>query len=153
MLVRTRNENADIANNYSALPLNGSSNASLSEFRGTARNSESHCWSRGQQGHKPEGICRNRFSRCSTDGQVRRIQFLDAAPQTTVGSARSAFRMDHHRRPDMVASYDKRAWHCNPSGTKTSYRRWPVRCLHVDTAESISDNEEFQQQDLGSFCS
>jgi hypothetical protein len=39
-LFRTRNENADIANNYSALPLNGSSNAELSEFRGTARNSE-----------------------------------------------------------------------------------------------------------------
>ena len=35
MLVRTRNENADIANNYSAIPLNGSSNAKLSEFRGT----------------------------------------------------------------------------------------------------------------------
>jgi len=40
MLVRTRNENADIANSYSAIPLNGSSNAQLSEFRGTARNSE-----------------------------------------------------------------------------------------------------------------
>jgi hypothetical protein len=40
MLVRTRNENADIANTYSAIPLNGSSNARLSEFRGTARNSE-----------------------------------------------------------------------------------------------------------------
>src|SRR5215470_9446178 len=40
MLVRTRNENADIANSYSAIPLNGSSNAKLSEFRGTARNSE-----------------------------------------------------------------------------------------------------------------
>jgi hypothetical protein len=40
MLVRTRNENADIANNYSAIPLNGSPNATLSEFRGTARNAE-----------------------------------------------------------------------------------------------------------------
>src|SRR5262249_29064745 len=40
LLVRTRNENADIANNFSAIPLNGSSNAKLSEFRGTARNSE-----------------------------------------------------------------------------------------------------------------
>src|SRR5262249_18456583 len=40
MLVRTRNENADIANTYSAIPLKGSSNARLSEFRGTARNSE-----------------------------------------------------------------------------------------------------------------
>lgn len=40
MLVRTRNENADIANSYSAIPLDGSSNAELSEFRGTARNSE-----------------------------------------------------------------------------------------------------------------
>src|SRR5262245_44500531 len=40
LLVRSRNENADIANNFSAVPLNGSSNAKLSEFRGTARNSE-----------------------------------------------------------------------------------------------------------------
>jgi len=40
MLVRTRNQNADIANTYSAIPLNGTSNAHLSEFRGTARNSE-----------------------------------------------------------------------------------------------------------------
>src|SRR5215813_6269871 len=40
MLVRARNENADIANTYSAIPLNGSSNSKLSEFRGTARNSE-----------------------------------------------------------------------------------------------------------------
>jgi hypothetical protein len=40
MLLRTRNENADIANKYSAVPLNGSSNAKLSEFRGSARNSE-----------------------------------------------------------------------------------------------------------------
>jgi len=40
MLVRSRNQNADIANSYSAIPLNGSSNATLSEFRGTARNSE-----------------------------------------------------------------------------------------------------------------
>ena len=39
-LFRARNENADIANNFSAIPLNGSSNAHLSEFRGTARNSE-----------------------------------------------------------------------------------------------------------------
>jgi len=40
ILVRTRNENADIANNYSAVPLNGSPNAKLSEFRGSVRNSE-----------------------------------------------------------------------------------------------------------------
>ena len=39
MLVRTRNENADIANNFSAVPLDGSPNAKLSEFRGSARNS------------------------------------------------------------------------------------------------------------------
>ena len=39
-LVRTRNENADIANSYSNIPLNGSSNSRLSEFRGSVRNSE-----------------------------------------------------------------------------------------------------------------
>jgi hypothetical protein len=50
MLVRTRNENADIANNYSAIPLNGSSNAKLSEFRGTARNSEQSLLVQGTAG-------------------------------------------------------------------------------------------------------
>ena len=47
MLVRTRNQNADIANSFSAIPLNGSSNAGLSEFRGTARNSEFSLFLRG----------------------------------------------------------------------------------------------------------
>jgi hypothetical protein len=50
MLVRSRNENADIANNYSAIPLNGSSNAKLSEFRGTARNSEFSLLAQGTAG-------------------------------------------------------------------------------------------------------
>jgi hypothetical protein len=50
MLVRTRNENADIANSYSAIPLNGSSNAKLSEFRGTARNSEFSLLVQGRAG-------------------------------------------------------------------------------------------------------
>jgi len=40
VLVRTRNENADVANNYSGIPLNGTSNSELSEFRGTARGSQ-----------------------------------------------------------------------------------------------------------------
>jgi hypothetical protein len=40
VLVRTRNENADVANNYSGIPLNGTSNSKLSEFRGTARGSQ-----------------------------------------------------------------------------------------------------------------
>ena len=39
-LVRTRNENADAATSYFAIPLDGSSNANLSELRGTARNSQ-----------------------------------------------------------------------------------------------------------------
>jgi len=39
-LVRTRNENADMATSYSTVPLNGSSNANLSELRGTARTSQ-----------------------------------------------------------------------------------------------------------------
>jgi hypothetical protein len=39
-LVRTRNENADVATSYSAIPLDGSSNANLSELRGTARTSQ-----------------------------------------------------------------------------------------------------------------
>src|SRR4029077_6832609 len=40
ILVRTRNENADMANSYTTIPINGSPNAHLSEFRGTVRNSE-----------------------------------------------------------------------------------------------------------------
>lgn len=39
-LFRTRNENADIANSYTLIPLNGSSNARLSEFRGSVRASQ-----------------------------------------------------------------------------------------------------------------
>src|SRR5208337_30096 len=38
-LVRTRNENADISNTYTGIPLNGTSNSKLSEFRGSARDS------------------------------------------------------------------------------------------------------------------
>ena len=39
-LYRSRNENADIANSYTSVPLNGSPNANLSELRGSIRNSE-----------------------------------------------------------------------------------------------------------------
>ena len=67
MLVRTRNENADIANNYSAIPLNGSSNAKLSEFRGTARNSEFSLLVQGRAG------------RTKLKGYVE-TDFLGAAP-------------------------------------------------------------------------
>lgn len=38
-LVRTRNENADIANTYAGVPLNGTSNSKLTEFRGSVRDS------------------------------------------------------------------------------------------------------------------
>ena len=38
-LVRTRNENADISNTYTGIPLNGTSNSKLSEFRGSSRDS------------------------------------------------------------------------------------------------------------------
>ena len=38
-LVRTRNENADISSTYTGIPLNGTSNSKLSEFRGSARDS------------------------------------------------------------------------------------------------------------------
>jgi len=67
MLVRTRNENADIANSYSAIPLNGSSNAKLSEFRGTARNSEFSL------------LVRGRADSIKLEGYVE-ADFLGAAP-------------------------------------------------------------------------
>jgi len=38
-LVRSRNENADIASSYTGIPLNGTSNSKLSEFRGSSRDS------------------------------------------------------------------------------------------------------------------
>src|SRR5271165_5373150 len=38
-LVRTRNENADISSSFTAIPLNGTSNSKLSEFRGSSRDS------------------------------------------------------------------------------------------------------------------
>ena len=39
VLVRTRNENADITNTYTGIPLNGTSNSKLSELRGSVRDS------------------------------------------------------------------------------------------------------------------
>jgi len=36
-IARSRNENADVANSYGGAPLDGTSNANLTEFRGTAR--------------------------------------------------------------------------------------------------------------------
>jgi hypothetical protein len=50
VLVRTRNENADISTSYSAIPLNGSSNANLTELRGSARNSQFSLLFEGSQG-------------------------------------------------------------------------------------------------------
>ena len=38
-LVRNRNENADIASSFSGIPLNGTSNSKLSEYRGSTRDS------------------------------------------------------------------------------------------------------------------
>ena len=38
-LFRTRNENADVNTNYAGVPLNGTTNSKLTEFRGSARNS------------------------------------------------------------------------------------------------------------------
>jgi hypothetical protein len=40
VLLRSRNENADAATSYSSAPLDGASNANLSELRGTARRSQ-----------------------------------------------------------------------------------------------------------------
>jgi hypothetical protein len=50
VLVRTRNENADISTTYSAIPLNGSSNANLTELRGSARNSQLSLLVQGSEG-------------------------------------------------------------------------------------------------------
>jgi len=50
-LVRARNENADVSTSYSATPLDGSSNAHLSELRGTARNSQLSLMLQGAAGN------------------------------------------------------------------------------------------------------
>jgi len=50
-LVRARNENADAATSHSAIPLDGSSNANLSELRGTARNSQLSLLLQGSAGN------------------------------------------------------------------------------------------------------
>lgn len=49
-VVRTRNENSDIANTYNTVPLNGSPNAKLTEFRGSARNSRLSLMLQGNAG-------------------------------------------------------------------------------------------------------
>ena len=49
--MRARNENADAATSYSAIPLDGSSNANLSELRGTARNSQLSLLIQGSAGN------------------------------------------------------------------------------------------------------
>ena len=51
VLVRTRNENADMATSYSAIPLDGSSNANLSELRGTVRMSRLSLLIQGASGN------------------------------------------------------------------------------------------------------
>lgn len=50
VLVRTRNENADISTSYTVIPLDGSSNAKLTELRGSARNSQFSLLIQGSEG-------------------------------------------------------------------------------------------------------
>jgi len=72
MLVRTRNENADIANNYSAIPLNGSPNAKTERIpRNRAQLRVLAARPRHVREDRSYRICRNRFSRRSTDCQLR----------------------------------------------------------------------------------
>jgi len=48
--MRTRNENSDIANRYNIIPLNGSSNSKLGEFRESARDSRLSLMLQGNAG-------------------------------------------------------------------------------------------------------
>jgi hypothetical protein len=60
--------------------------------------------------------------------------------------------MDYHRWSDVVPSDYEPARHCNLSGIKTGWARWPVRrWFYLDAAESVSRNQEVQQG-LDSFC-
>src|SRR5262249_4978468 len=49
-LIRTRNENADFANTYTGVPLNGSTNSKLTEYRGSARDSRISLLAEGNAG-------------------------------------------------------------------------------------------------------
>lgn len=49
-IARSRNENADVANSYGGAPLDGTSNANLSEFRATARASRMTLLATGKAG-------------------------------------------------------------------------------------------------------
>lgn len=49
-IARSRNENADVANSYGGAPLDGTSNANLTEFRGTARASRMTLLATGKAG-------------------------------------------------------------------------------------------------------
>ena len=63
-LVRARNENADVATSYAATPLDGSSNANLSELRGTARNSQLSLLIQGAAGNTKLPSSPPGFSSC-----------------------------------------------------------------------------------------
>lgn len=104
-LVRTRNENADMATSYSAVPLNGSSNANLSELRGTARNFaavtvDPDCF----RAHNITGIYRSRLPRSIPNRELRPIQFLDSTLEASLDASRVAVGMDGHSRSDVVAA-------------------------------------------------
>jgi hypothetical protein len=154
MLVRTRNENADIANNYSAIPLNGSPNAKLSEFRGTARNSEFSLLFQGAAGSS------KLKAYVETD-------FLGAAPTANYVESNSWtprlrqlwIQIDRPSGWTLTAGQMWSLLTTNQQGIATLGELKPdeedgqyVVGFTWDAAESISRNEEFQQQGLGSFC-
>ena len=119
-LVRARNENADVATSYSAIPLDGSSNANLSELRGTARNSQLSLLLQGSAGNtKLRGYVETDFLGAAPTVELRAIQFLDSSLEASLDSNRAAVGIDDHRRSDVVAADDEPTGHGKSAGTET----------------------------------
>jgi hypothetical protein len=117
VLVRSRNENADMATNYSASPLNGSSNANLSEFRGTARTSQLSLLIETASGHT------------QLRGYIE-TDFLGAAPTANYVQS-SAWT------PRLRQAWTQIAW---PSGwTVTAGQMWSLLTTHRQGMANLAE--------------
>ena len=154
-LVRSRNENADMATSYSTIPLDGSSNANLSELRGTARTSQlSLLIQTALREHNITGIYRSRLPRSIPNRELRPIQFLDSTLAASLDASRVAVGMDGHCRSNVVAADDAPTRHGQSRGTETARSRCQS-CggVHLDTGASRSRDQELQQSRVGRFRS
>jgi hypothetical protein len=117
-LVRARNENADLATSYSAIPLDGSSNANLSELRGTARTSQLSLLIQGSAGNTGlRGYFETDFLGAAPTANY--VQFLDSSLEASLDSNRAAVGIDDHCRSDVVTADDQPTRGRKSAGTET----------------------------------